>query len=79
MEILAIYDDITKQYVERVYDYLVSKGYSISMQHIQDYEGNYICISTPTLLIKKFEKYGYPIQGKQPLDVILNWAKNSGA
>jgi hypothetical protein len=79
MEILAIYDNITKLYVESVCVYLESKNYIVTLQHIKDYTGNYTCVSTPTFLIKKSEKYGYPMQGKQPLDVILNWAINSGA
>jgi hypothetical protein len=79
MEILAVYDNTTKKYVETVYDYLKSKDYTVTLQHINDYKGNYICVATPIFLLKKSEKYAYPLQGKQPLDIILNWAINSGA
>jgi len=30
-------------------------------------------------MIRKSDKEGYVIKGKQPLDIILNWARNSGA
>lgn len=79
MEILALYDDITKTYVETVIAYLQSSNYITISQHINNYSGTYQCKSTPTFLIRKAGKDGYALQGKQPLDVIVNWAKNSGA
>ncbi len=79
MEILALYDDITKTYIETVITYLQSAGYVVLSQHISNYSGTYPYKSSPVFLIRKSGKDGYALQGKQPLDVIVNWAKNSGA
>lgn len=79
MEILALYDDITKIYVENVVLHLESLGYTTKLQHINNYSGAYLYKSTPTLLISKSGKDAYALQGKQPLDIIVNWARNSGA
>lgn len=79
MKILALYDNITKKYVENVAITLESLGYSVIVMNINDYVGTFLGSATPTFLIRKEEKDAYAIQGKQPIDVIIDWAKNSGA
>lgn len=77
MEIIIVYNDQIKNYVDKVSAYLESMGYAVGTKNINEYEGTTIS-TVPTFLIKKSGKEGYLLKGKQPLDVILNWAKNSG-
>lgn len=79
MEILIVHDEQLKNYVSKVSDYLVTYGFTTTIVDIAEYTGSIPVTSVPTFLIKKSDKEGYAMRGKQPLDVILNWAKNSGA
>lgn len=78
MEIVIVYNDQIKNYTDKISDYLSSHGYSVLNQNINEYKGTIAVTTVPTFLIKKSGKEAYLLKGKQPLDVILNWAKNSG-
>jgi hypothetical protein len=78
MEIVIVYDEQLRSYVAKTSDYLTDRGYSVTMQDIGTYSGSVPVTTVPTFLIKKSGKEGYLLRGKQPLDVILNWARNSG-
>lgn len=79
MEIVIVQNEQLKNYVSRVNDYLLSNGYAVTVVDVLDYTGNVPVTTVPTFLIRKQNKEGYAMRGKQPLDIILNWAKNSGA
>jgi len=78
MEIVIIYNEQLKNYAYKTYDYLVTSGHIVTMQDVTEYTGTMPITTVPTFLIKKAGKEGYLLRGKQPLDVILNWARNSG-
>ena len=79
MEILIVHNEQLKNYVSKVSDYLSTYGFTVSMVSIEDYRGSIAVDSVPTFMIRKSDKEGYVTKGKQPLDIILNWARNSGA
>jgi hypothetical protein len=79
MEILIIYNSQISDYAAKVAEFLKENGFSVNLEDISIYSGNTNITTVPTFLIRKAEKEGYMLNGKQPLDVILNWAKNSGA
>ncbi len=79
MEILIVQNEQLSGYVNKTKDYLISKGYAVKIVDIADYNGNVPINTVPTFLITKAGKEGYTMRGKQPLDIILNWARNSGA
>jgi predicted DsbA family dithiol-disulfide isomerase len=78
MEIVILYSEQLKDYTSRTSDYLTDRGYRVTTQNVAEYEGAMPITTVPTFLIRKAGKEGYLLKGKQPLDVILNWAKNSG-
>lgn len=79
MEILIVQNEQLNSYVSKTKEYLVSQGYTVAVVDITEYNGSMPITTVPTFLIKKSGKEGYVMKGKQPLDIILNWAKNSGA
>lgn len=79
MEILIIQNSQLENYVSKIKDYLNAQGFVVNVLNVEDYSGNVPITTVPTFLIKKAGKEGYAMRGKQPLDIILNWAKNSGA
>lgn len=79
MEILIIQNSQLENYVSKIRDYLNAQGFVVNVLNVDDYSGNVPITTVPTFLIKKSGKEGYAMRGKQPLDIILNWAKNSGA
>lgn len=79
MEILIVHDEQLKNYATKAYEYLTSAGYSVVLTDVANYDGSLQITTVPTFLIRKSGKDGYAVKGKQPLDVILNWARNSGA
>ncbi len=78
MEIIIIYNEQLQKYTAKTSDYLIDKGYQVVMQDIAEYTGSMPITTVPTFLIRKAGKEGYLLKGKQPLDIILNWARNSG-
>lgn len=78
MEILIVHDEQLKNYAIKAYEYLTSAGYTVVLTDVSEYTGTLPITTVPVFLIRKSGKDGYAIRGKQPLDVILNWAKNSG-
>lgn len=78
MEILILYNEQLKNYANKAGDYLTSAGYPVLLTDISEYTGTMKISTLPVFLIRKAGKDGYAIKGKQPLDVILDWAKNSG-
>jgi hypothetical protein len=79
MEILIVQNEQLSGYVTKTREYLESQGYSVTVVDIADYNGNVPVNTVPSFLITKAGKEGYTMRGKQPLDIILNWARNSGA
>jgi hypothetical protein len=79
MDILIIYNEQLKAYAYKIADSLKSSGYAVYTLDVKDYTGNQSITAVPTFLIRKGTKEGYMIKGKQPLNFILEWAKNSGA
>jgi hypothetical protein len=78
MEIVIIYNEQLQSYTTKTSDYLTDRGYKVTMQSVTEYTGAMPITAVPTFLIKKAGKEGYLLRGKQPLDIILNWARNSG-
>jgi hypothetical protein len=79
MEVIIIHNEQLKPYANKIANTLQSMGYLVKSIDISDYTGNQPITTVPTFFMRKAEKEGYMLKGKQPLNVLLDWAKNSGA
>ncbi len=78
MKLIAVYDDITKKYIEKQVAQLIELGYSIEMLYHTEATDKYGIKYFPSFSIAKNNKVGYTLGGKQNFTQVLRWVQDSG-
>jgi hypothetical protein len=78
MRLIAVYDTITKTYIDKQVAELTNLGYSVTAIDISEASEKYAIKYAPSFAILKNEKIGYTLGGKQNFTRVLQWVQDSG-
>jgi hypothetical protein len=79
MQIIGVYNKLTKKYTQECISQLTSLGFSATAIDMAEYTYDHEITSYPSFLLVKEEKAGYALTGKQSIDTVIDWANRSGA
>ena len=78
MEIYIVYVDNIYDYVVNIKNRLESIGVTVTLMHLDDYDGDIQIEYAPVFFMKKYDKLSYPLFGRQTMGSLENWINMSG-
>lgn len=78
MKIIAVYDTVTKKFIDKQVADLHKSGYLVETLEIQEASELYGVKYAPSFGILKNNKLGYLLSGKQNFTRVLQWVQDSG-